>query len=179
MCPDTTTGSVIAALTIRQLALTRFSKITRPLRRQDKTRPRTERSSRGKPTYRFHGSCHIVVPLRLLGQPGFLHQLLAVYHLRCGCVRCLVVCVAGLKVASSSSLRRAEQRRSSTGILSLQLLPAVCVPADGTPLPPPTTFPSVVSPPKRAWPRRVTSRAWQHGEMTARAPYCPLAMEAL
>lgn len=31
-------------------------------------------------TYRFHSSCHVIVPLRLLGQPGFLHQLLAVDH---------------------------------------------------------------------------------------------------
>lgn len=46
---------------------------------------------RKKPTYRLHGSCHIVVPLRLLGQLGFLHQLLAVHHV--GCVRRGSVCL--------------------------------------------------------------------------------------
>lgn len=55
---------------------------------------------RRKHTYRFHGRCHIVVPLRLLGQPGFLHQLLAVYHFWGGCAGCvwlLVSCVSELQ----------------------------------------------------------------------------------
>ena len=34
-------------------------------------------------TYRFHSCSHVIVPLSLLGQPGFLHQLLAVDHV-CG-----------------------------------------------------------------------------------------------
>lgn len=37
---------------------------------------------RGGETHVLHGRGHVVVALRLLGQPGFLHQLLAVHHLR-------------------------------------------------------------------------------------------------
>lgn len=31
-------------------------------------------------THRFHGTCHVVVSLSLLCQPGFLNQLLTVHH---------------------------------------------------------------------------------------------------
>lgn len=81
-----------------------------------------------KSTYRFHGSCHIIIPLCLLGQPGFLHQLLAVYHFSCVC--CRPVCF-GAKNRNMNVLMQSN----GTRLLSLQLLPAVCVPADGTPLP--------------------------------------------
>lgn len=42
-----------------------------------------KRSIVGRATYRLHGSCHIVISLSLLGQPGLLHQLLAVHHVGC------------------------------------------------------------------------------------------------
>ncbi len=87
---------------------------------------------RGSLTYRFHGSCHIIIPLCLLGQPGFLHQLLAVYHFQmCVCARVAVLCVSELKIVIWMFFNAGYRHR----VLALQLLPAVCVPADGTPLP--------------------------------------------
>lgn len=100
-----------------------------------------------KRTYRFHRSGHIIVPLSLFGQPGFLHQLLAVDHFFWLIFGCLLSGSARVFLGWEDEVTDIWNRNAvkSYANLALQLLPAVylflC--ADGAPSPlfPPSLFP--------------------------------------
>lgn len=121
---------------------------------------------RGGGTHVLHGRGHVVVALRLLGQPGFLHQLLAVHHLR-GLGRAGRENRGGLKGSERRQLRRGWSRvpggpttqrvaerdgggakaaaRVATAGTGVRRLRLQCVPRPDHPL--------------RSRPRRVTHRA--------------------